>query len=114
MTMPVRRLPQSTELRNPALDLQSDIRQKVYIAALEKQVMALARRDVQLRSVCEAATGVPYDSFDPRDMSYEDIAEVVAADMARGLNLSIDEARSLVAEHTQTANPSVSKTGPHI
>jgi hypothetical protein len=97
---------QSTQLRNPSLDLVSDIRQKIYIAALEKQVIAFARRDVQWRALAEAATGVPYDAFDPANMSVEDIKNTVVNDMVRGLNITLDEARSLVNENWQTANPS--------
>lgn len=106
MTAPRARIPQSTELRNPALELQGDVKQKMYIAALERQVLRLSMRDIQLRSALEAATGRPYDSFDPREMTYEDICEVIAFDMSRGLNISIQEARSLVRENSETANPS--------
>ena len=106
MTIPARRVAQSTQLRNPTSDLSTDIRQKIYIAALEKQVIKFALRDVQFRSVCEAATGIPYDSFDPAGMSIEDIQKVVADDMVRGLSVTLDEARSLVQENWKTANPS--------
>ena len=104
------RSPESTQLRNPALELQTDNSQKIYIAALERRLFYYTIRDIQLRSALEAATGRPYDSFDPREMTYEDICEVVAADLSRGLNLSIDEARSLVEQHFQTANPSQMET----
>jgi hypothetical protein len=110
MTLPTQRPVQSTQLRNPSLDLQSDVRQKIYIAALQKQVIYFAQRDVQFRAVCEAATGVPYDSFDPLSISTEDIQEVVAQDMVRGLSVSIQEARSLVQENWITANPSQKET----
>lgn len=106
MTAPRQRVAQSTELRNPALELQSDVNQKIYIAALERRVVLLSIRDVQLRSALEAATGRPYDSFDPSGMSFEDIQEVVASDLSRGLNISIEEARSRVQENSITANPS--------
>lgn len=106
MTAPRARVDQSTQIRNPALELQGDVKQKLYIAALERQIMLYAKRDVQLRSALEAATGRAYDSFDPRNMTYEDIAEVIASDLSRGLNMSIDEARSLVRENSETANPS--------
>lgn len=106
MTVPARRPNQSTQLRNPAMDLQTDVRQKIYIAALERRLVMLEVRDIQLRSVCEAATGVPYDSFDPAGMSFDDICEVVAQDISRGLNLSIKEARDLVARNRISANPS--------
>ncbi len=105
MTMPRPRLPQSTQLRNPSLELQTEANMKIYIAALERKVIHLSMRDVQLRSALEAATGRAYDSFDPSGMKYEDICEVIAQDLARGLNLSINDARSLVQENCQTANP---------
>ena len=99
------RVSQSTQLRNPSLELQSDVNQKIYIAALERRIVFLSLRDVQLRSALEAATGRAYDSFDTTGMTYEDICEVIASDLSRGLNLSINDARSLVQEHSQTANP---------
>lgn len=103
---PKSRLPEATNLRNPLQDMQTDVDQKIYIACLERQVLRFATRDVQLRAALEAATGRPYDNFDPSALTFEQICEVIAADLARGLNLSIDEARSLVARHNQTANPS--------
>lgn len=104
MTRP--RVPQSTELRSPVMELMTDARQKIYIAALERRLVYLSIRDVQLRSALEAATGRAYDSFDPSGMNFDDICEVVAQDMARGLDLSIKDARDRVRENTQTANPS--------
>ena len=104
MTQP--RVPQSTELRNPALELNTDNRQKIYIAALERRLVFLSIRDVQLRSALEAATGRAYDTFDPQGMSFDDICEVVANDLARGLNISIQDARDRVQENSVTANPS--------
>ena len=103
MTRP--RVNPSTELRNPALELMTDQRQKIYIAALERRLVMLSIRDVQLRSALEAATGRAYDTFDPAGMSFKDICEVVAQDMSRGLNLSIEDARARVQENVQTANP---------
>ena len=95
----------STELRNPALELMTDQRQKIYIAALERRLIILSIRDVQLRSALEAATGRAYDTFDPANMNFKDICEVVAGDLARGLNITIKDARDRVQENVQTANP---------
>jgi len=106
MTSPRPRVPQSTQLRNPALELRTDNNQKIYVAALERRLIMMSIRDVQLRSALEAATGRAYDTFDPTGMTYEKICEVIADDLSRGLNLSIEEARSLVQENIQTANPS--------
>lgn len=105
---PRQRVPQSTQLRNPAMELQTDVNQKVYIAALERRIAFMEIRDVQLRSALEAATGRAYDSFDPSGMTYADICEVVANDLSRGLNINLNAARSLVQEHSVTANPSTS------
>jgi hypothetical protein len=95
----------STQMRNPAIDLTTDEGQKIYTALLERRLLFMSIRDMQLRSVCELATGRPYDTFDPSDMSYDEIMEHVAQDMARGLNLSIQEARDRVAQNRQTSNP---------
>ena len=96
----------STQLRNPAIDLTSDVGQKIYTAALERRCLFLSIRDVQLRSVCEIATGRPYDSFDPSALTYEEMMEHVAQDMSAGLNISIQDAREIVARNRQTSNPS--------
>jgi len=95
----------STELRNPMPDA-TDEGLRVYCAALERRLILLSIRDIRLRSVLEIATGQSYDSFDPRDMSYEELMEHVAQDMARGLDLSIQDARDRVAQNSQAANPS--------
>lgn len=101
MTRPV----MSTQLRNPGMDLMSDERQKIYTAALERRNLFLTHRDMQMRAVCEAATGVPYDSFDPSTLTFEDVKEHVAQDMSRGLSITVDEARGIVEQNYQTANP---------
>lgn len=102
----VRTVQQSTQLRNPALDLLTDEGQKIYHGYIERRLVLLERRDIMFRAALEAATGRPYDSFDPAQMSVEDIQEVIAQDMARGLNLSIQDARDRVHANWVTANPS--------
>lgn len=102
----LRTIQQSTQLRNPALDLLTDAGQKIYHAFIERRLILLERRDIMLRAALEAATGRPYDSFDPAEMSVSDIQEVIAQDMARGLNLSIEDARDRVAQNWIQANPS--------
>lgn len=67
-----------------------------YCAALERKLVHLTLKDVRMRTVCEIATGAAYDSFDPSDMTFEQLQEQVAHDMARGLKMSIQEARELV------------------
>lgn len=96
---------QSTNLRNPFPD-ETDAGRKVYIALLERRLVIYTLRDIKLRAALELATGVPYDSIDVSEMSLDEIFEQVAKDMARGLNISIQEARKRVAEHKTLANPS--------
>lgn len=93
------------QVKNPMPDA-TDEGLRVYCALLERRLILLTIQNVRLRSVCEIATGQKYDSFDPRDMSYEEIAEHVAQDMARGLDLSIQDARDRVARNTVTSNSS--------
>ena len=93
------------QIRNPHVDLSSDVGQKIYIAALERRVLFLSKRDVELRAVCELATGRPYDSFDPSTLSHDEIMEHVAQDMAQGLNISINKARDIIQENKIYANP---------
>lgn len=93
-----------SQMRNPSLDLSSDVGQKVYTGALERRLLLMTIRDVQLRSVCELATGRPYDSFNPDGMSYDDLLEHVVGDLQRGLNLSKKDARDLVERNKITSN----------
>ena len=95
----------STQMRNPGIDLSSDVGQKIYTAALERRCLLLSIRDVQLRSVCELATGRPYDSFDPSGLTYDQLMDQVAHDMAAGLNISLNQAKEIVAKNRTTSNP---------
>lgn len=94
----------STQLRNPTPD-QTDEGLRVYTAALERRLILMTLRDIKLRTVCELATGQPYDSFDPSNLTFAELMEQVAQDMSRGLNLSIQEARSRVAQNRQLSSP---------
>lgn len=105
MTMPTRRPAQSTRLRSPMPEETSEGKD-IYLGFLERYNILLTRENLRLRACLELATGQPWDSVDTADMSNEDIDEYVARDIARGLNLSIKDARSLVAENKVTANPS--------
>lgn len=99
MTIPV-----STELRNPSPD-STDAGKLVYIAALERRVLYYSIRDIKMRAALEIATGVPYDSTDFQSLSFNDLEEMIAQDMARGLNLPIQECRKRVSENKISANP---------
>lgn len=95
---------QSPELRNPSPDT-TDEGQKIYIALLERRLLYFALRDMKMRACLELATGVPYDATDFSKLSYDDMAELIAQDMTRGLNISIQEARTRVAENKIMSNP---------
>ena len=112
MSTPFSQPSQSTQLRNPSIDLSSDLGQKIYISALERRCLFLTTRDTQLRSVCELATGRPYDSFDPSELTYDQLMEHEAEDMTQGLNISLARAMEIVAPHRQSSSPSqVEKVG---
>ena len=94
----------STRLRNPVPD-QTEAGRKVYIALLERRLMYYSLRDIKMRSALELATGVPYDSTDFSALTFDDIAEMIAEDMARGLNISLTEARKRVSMNKKMSNP---------
>lgn len=115
MSTPFSQPSQSTQLRNPSIDLSSDLGQKIYISALERRCLFLTTRDTQLRSVCELATGRPYDSFDPSELTYDQLMEHVAKDMSKGLNISLARAMEIVALNRQSSSPSqVEKVGDGV
>lgn len=99
------RPPISTQLRNPIPD-QTEAGKKVYIAMLERKLLYYLLRDLKMRSALELATGVPYDSTDFSALTFDEIKEMIADDMARGLNISVTEARKRVAQYQETANSS--------
>ena len=94
----------STQLRNPTPD-STEVGKEVYIALLERRIIYYIVRDVKMRAALELATGVPYDSVNLNDLSLEEIEEIVAQDMSRGLNISVEEAHTRVSENRITANP---------
>lgn len=97
-------VPESRQLRNPMPD-QTDEGLRLYCAALERRLILMTLRDIKLRTVCELATGQPYDSYDPSDLTFDEIMEQVAQDLSRGLNLSLKEARDRVAQNRQLSSP---------
>ncbi len=94
----------STQLRNPMPDT-TDEGKRVYIAALERRLLFYMLRDVKLRACLELATGIPYDTEDLSEMTFDDLAEYVALDMSRGLKISIQEARERVQTNKIMSNP---------
>lgn len=95
---------QSSEVRTPTPDDTSEGR-IVYIALLERRLLYYMVRDIKMRAALELATGVPYDTTDFSEMTFDEMQEMIAQDMARGLNLSIQEARLRVAENKSISNP---------
>lgn len=95
---------QSSEIRTPTPD-DTNEGKIVYIALLERRLLYYMVRDVKMRAALELATGVPYDTADFSEMTFEDMQEMIAQDMARGLNLSIQEARVRVSDNKSLSNP---------
>jgi hypothetical protein len=77
----------------------------LYIAALERRVIFYALRDIKMRAALELATGVPYDEVDFSTMSFDDLSEMVAQDVSRGLNISIEESRNRVRDNIISSSP---------
>lgn len=97
------RLDQSTRIRNPMPDA-NDEQAKIENAMLYRRVIMLEVQNIKFCAALEFATGVPWDDIDLRDLSADELAEVVAQNMARGLNLSIEDSRQRVQEHGRIAN----------
>lgn len=100
MTRPI----PSTQLRVPAPQ-DTEEGKLLYIAALERRLLFYLIRDIKMRTTLELATGVPYDEIDFSTLSYDDIKEMVAQDMARGLNISVEEARERVQTNKIMSSP---------
>ena len=96
----------STQLRVPAPEVTNEGK-LVYIAALERRVLFYTLRDVKMRAALELATGVPYDSVDFSELTFSDLEEMIASDMARGLNITMEEARKRVSENKIISNPDI-------
>lgn len=94
----------STLMRIPAPE-DTNEGKLIYIAALERRLLFYCLRDIKMRAALELATGVPYDEVDFSKMTYSDLEEMIAQDMARGLNISVEEARTRVADNKLISNP---------
>lgn len=95
---------QSTQLRSPSPD-DTDDGKIVYIAMLERKLLYYLLRDLKMRAALELATGVPYDATDLTELTFDQIQEIITQDMARGLNISIHEARERVLKNKVMSNP---------
>jgi len=94
----------STQLRVPTPE-ETNEGKLLYIAALERRVIFYALRDIKMRAALELATGVPYDEVDFSTMSFDDLSEMVAQDVSRGLNISIEESRNRVRDNIISSSP---------
>lgn len=94
----------STQLRVPAPE-GTDEGKLTYIAALERRLLFYTLRDIKMRAALELATGVPYDAVDFAELTYSDLEEMIAQDIARGLNISIEESRKRVQTNKIMSNP---------
>jgi hypothetical protein len=83
---------------------------RVYVALLERRLILLEAQNVRFRACLELSTGEPWDSNDIADFSGEQLDQVVAQNMARGLNLNINEARKRVSANKALANPAQQKS----
>lgn len=96
----------STLMRVPAPE-DTNEGKLLYIAALERRLIYYAIRDVKMRAALELATGVPYDEVDFSIMSYDDIQEMVVQDIARGLNISVEDSRERVQTNKIMSSPDI-------
>lgn len=96
----------STQLRAPTPEDTNEGR-LVYTAMLERRLLFYALRDIKMRAALELATGVPYDSTDFSKLTFDDLCELVAQDMSRGLGISLNEARERVQSNKIMSNPDI-------
>lgn len=94
----------STQLRVPMPENTNEGK-LLYIAALERRLIFYSLRDIKMRAALEIATGIPYDEVDFSTMSFDDLREMVAQDVARGLNIPIEEARNRVRDNIISSSP---------
>lgn len=92
------------QIRNPLMDT-GEAGDKVYTALLERRLIILTTMEVKLRAALELATGVPWDSENIIDLSSDNLENVVAENMARGLNISKMEALKRIRQNKIMASP---------
>lgn len=96
----------STRIRNPMPDA-NDEQAKIENAVLHRRLIMLEVQNIKFATCLEYATGVPWDEIDMRELDpglSDAMAELVAQNIARGLGISLEEARQRVFEHGVTAN----------
>lgn len=103
--------PQSTKLRNPLPDMRFDDPQiATYVGLLERRLLMLYYMEIRLRAALELATGTPWDSYNLADLEGDNLDNVVADQMVRGLKLSKQEALKRIRANKETANPAQEKS----
>lgn len=102
------RHPRSTQLRNPQIDTPEA--KDVYIALLERRNHFLNHNELKLRAALELATGISWDSEDIAGLEGLALENKVAENMARGLNMTISQARDVVKRHRAMADPAQLKS----
>ena len=98
----------STQLKTPILDHNAE-GLKVENALLYRRLLYLMQQDIKLRAALELATGESWDSENLTDLTGDQLEEIVANNMAHGLQIPIEEARKRVKDHKIMANPAQSK-----
>lgn len=94
----------STRIQNPMPDATNE-GLVVENAVAFRRLVLLEIQAIKYCAALECATGEPWDQVNLVDLSGEDIKEMVAQNMARGLDISIDTARERVTLNYTIANP---------
>lgn len=96
--------PNSTRILNPMPDATNE-GLHVENGLLYRQYILLLVQQIKYCAALELATGRPFDQIDLTKLDTDGLQDMVAQNMARGLNISLDTARARVAQNYATANP---------
>lgn len=96
------RPPRSSQLCNAQINTPEQ--KDTYIALLERRNHFLNHNELKLRALLELATGISWDSEDIAGLEGEALEVKVAENMARGLSMTISQARDVVKRHRDMAN----------
>lgn len=100
----------ASRLRNPMPDATEE-GLRVENAVLYRELILLHAQAIKFCAALELATGVPWDEVDISHLeTVAGMDDVIAQNMARGLNISIDTARERVAQNRALANRSQIET----
>lgn len=93
----------STRLRTPNNNTFDGL--QVENALLLRRLLMLITREAKTLAALELATGVPWDDVNLTDMSGAELEEYVAQELAHGIGITIEDARTRVARNKALANP---------